>query len=247
MSIERNTTPVLQQDASPFTTMFNDVLQGITNTAALGVYCYLASKSSGWEINKKELRRHFQCGREHIQMCFNNLRELGLIEIVTIRDKKGRIVSCLWNLKRHIPTNCTNESARRVSRTTDNPSDGKSAPINKRYKEIKDINNKSIAKNKKFGLSEMVESNPEHIETELIEQWLENRKKFPVNRATWKRINRVLSELRLLGISPHEAFERMVASHWRSIEVSYFHQEISQKTRVGKSHGQWTVDSVMDA
>lgn len=228
MSIERNTTTVLQQDPSPFTTMFNDVLQGITNTAALGVYCYLASKPSGWKISKKELQKHFNCGPDHIQTCINHLKAIGVLEVIAVRKENGHFGQWIWNLKRHIPTDCTIGTTTRETHSVVNTPNGESDPINKRDIEIKDIN-KSIAKNKKFDLTAMLENNPHEIEAELIEQWLVNRKRFPVNRAAWDRINRVLNELKEKGVTAHDAFERMVASCWRSLEVNYFHQELATK------------------
>lgn len=138
MSIERNTTTILMQDESPFTTMFNDVLNGITNTAALGVYCYLASKPSGWHISKKELQRHFSCGRDHINTCFKFLQKLGVLNVFCIRGEKGMIKQWEWHLKRHIPAA---QSTIRETNTVETQHGGKPIPINKELIEIKDINN----------------------------------------------------------------------------------------------------------
>lgn len=144
MSVEKNTIIILQQEAAPFTTMFNNVLQGIKNTAALGVYCYLASKPQGWEISKTELQNHFNCGEKHIQSCVNYLKKIGALEVISVRDEKGRIARWSWNLKRNINTECTTESTTPISHSVDNPLRGKGRTINKRILEIKDINKPPI-------------------------------------------------------------------------------------------------------
>ena len=133
MSVERITKNVLTHEPFPFTSIFNEMLQGITNTAALGVYCYLASKPSGWIICKKEIQKHFKCGRDHINSCFKYLKEIGAIEIQPARGENGKI-SC-WNtlLKRHLPTI-------RETHIVDNPHCGNTAPIKERILEKKEDN-----------------------------------------------------------------------------------------------------------
>jgi len=44
-------------------------------------------------------------------------------------------------------------------------------------------------------------------------------------------LNRKLSELLQKGIKPYDAFEAMVANYWRSLEVHYFEQEFSLKSK----------------
>lgn len=81
----------------------------------------------------------------------------------------------------------------------------------------------------KILLSEILQDNPYSIDKELIEQWIENRKnKNPVTPLAWSRINKVLQKLAEQGICQHDAFERMVANGWRSLEVSYFQQEFNK-------------------
>lgn len=78
-------------------------------------------------------------------------------------------------------------------------------------------------------IEEIQQDNPFEIPKELIEQWLHNRRKHPVTKISWTRLNRVLSQLRDKGIDPIDAFERMVANCWRSIEVKYFEQDIKSQ------------------
>jgi hypothetical protein len=229
MSIQRNTTAILQHDASPFTTMFNDVLQGIKHTGALGVYCYLASKPAGWVIRKEELQAHFNCGRDHIQTCINFLKRLGVLVVTPRKSENGKYNGCDWTLLRHIPSDCTIVSEERETRTADNTASGNPPPINKKKDlEIKDLN-KHIGQKDNFGLAEMLDDNPHNIDPPLLKQWLVNRKRWPVSRVSWQRLNRVLSELLQKGIKPYDAFEAMVANCWRSLEVKYFEQEFKLK------------------
>ena len=83
--------------------MFNDVINGIKDMAALGLYSYLASKPAGWKINKKQLMKHFDCGRDRLDSAIKKLKELGLIEGKSFRNEKGQISDWQWLLKRHIP------------------------------------------------------------------------------------------------------------------------------------------------
>lgn len=146
MSIERITKNVLVHEPFPFTTIFNEVLQGIKHTGALGVYCYLASKPAGWAINKKEISNHFQCGRDHIDTCFRYLKEIGAIVVFSVRGENGRISH--WNtvLKRHLSTV-------RETQDVETLQCGDTAPINKRVLEKKEIIKKEKIKQKESALS----------------------------------------------------------------------------------------------
>lgn len=115
---------------------------------------------------------------------------------------------------------------------------------------VKETNNINIISKEKcepdkFSEQDMLADNPHAIEGELIRQWVVNRKKFPVTRIAWNRINRILGELEKLGIQPFDAFERMVASSWRGLEIKYFDQQLHSSNKpVGN---QWTMDKVMEA
>ena len=82
----------LEKSGESFTVIFNSTINLIQDTGALGVYCYLASKPTGWEICKKHLQNHFNCGVKHINTCLKYLKMMGLAEIKSIRDAKGKIV-----------------------------------------------------------------------------------------------------------------------------------------------------------
>lgn len=167
MSIEKNTINTLRHEESTFTTITNEVLNSIKHTSALGVYCYLASKPSGWNICKKQLQNHFECGREHIDTCFKYLKQIGAIHIEMLRDDKGRSIGWSTTLKRKFSVqddhNLQNtgfplsgdKSRIREIQNTGFPQSGFPAPINKRCLEKKDsnINNKKkLNKEKVFDL-----------------------------------------------------------------------------------------------
>lgn len=180
MSVEKNTKNTLTHEDGGWTTVINETVQNIPHTGALGVYCYLASKPSSWEINKVELAIHFKCGSQHIDTCFKILKQIGAIEIKMIRNSKGQSIGWETNLKRKIPVQHVHSvqnpenrhsgdlSRMPVSHNLGKPESGKSGTINKRL-----LTNKSYLKNKKavtvFSCSQDVKS---HINLVLA-----NRKK----------------------------------------------------------------------
>ncbi len=119
MSIEKLTKAVLEHEPAPFTMIFNEILQGIHHTGALGVYCYLASKPAGWNINKTELQRNFNCGREHITTCINFLKNIGVLVVTPVRNELGQMMGWSWLLKRHIPDFSDERETRNSVMTSD--------------------------------------------------------------------------------------------------------------------------------
>jgi hypothetical protein len=140
MSIEKITKMTLQHEPQPFTTMFNEVLQGIKNTAALGVYCYLASKPSGWNISKVELQAHFDCGEKHIRSCFKYLKTIGAIETIANKDENGRFTEWITVLKRSLNKE---QSSMPKMDIVEDVQCGKGSTIKERDIQIKDITTKT--------------------------------------------------------------------------------------------------------
>jgi hypothetical protein len=95
----------------------------------------------------------------------------------------------------------------------------------------KTIEPKPIPKEKVFSINHALEDNPHEIPQEHIQQWMLNRGKFKVTRLVWDRINRILSQLKDKGIDPLDAFDRMVTAGWRSIELTYFDQEMKKQEK----------------
>lgn len=150
MAIEKNTKNTLLHEESPFTTLMNDVLNGIRHTGALGLYCYLASKPPTWNICKKELQNQFQCGKDHIETCFRYLRKIGAITVTMLRNEKGQAIAWETTLRRKFRPDLSAEiqnTGNQVSganiQNTGNPYCGNPAPINNIY--YKNNNNNIIS------------------------------------------------------------------------------------------------------
>jgi len=152
MSIEKNTKNTLLHEENGFTTIINETICQIKHTGALGVYCYLASKPSGFIICKKHLQNHFECGREHIDTCFKYLKNIGLLEVTSVRDDEGRIIEWQTILRRKTQNTenpyCGDSPVDKSSKThnTGFPQSGFQAPINKRININKRIINKTKQK-----------------------------------------------------------------------------------------------------
>ena len=82
-------------------------------------------------------------------------------------------------------------------------------------------------------LKDMLEDNPHNIPEEMIEDWIENRKtqKTPITRTAWKSINKTMATLwETKKVTPQSAFELMVSSGWRSLQVKYFENTPTKKS-----------------
>lgn len=132
MAIEKNNT--LTIEGSGFSIFLNETIQNIKHTGALGLYCYLASQYSGFNICKKHLQNHFGIGKEHLETCFRHLRDLGLIEKKTIRNENGQFVKWNTTLKVKIsrpPQDPENPDYGPENQNAENPDSGKPEAINK--------------------------------------------------------------------------------------------------------------------
>jgi len=77
--------------------------------------------------------------------------------------------------------------------------------------------------------------NPHEIPVALIDEWKAIRKN-PLTQRSWNAINKTMGELKVGGINPLEAFERMLERQWQSIDVSYFEKMIvERKNKVDKA------------
>jgi len=107
---------------------------------------------------------------------------------------------------------------------------GKPIPTNKPTNK-KDINIKTLISKKASKpvdpeqLAIATENNPHEIPEQMIEDWIRKRKakKNPLTKTCVTRVNNALTKIRdLLKISPTEAFAKMVAKGWLSLELEYF-------------------------
>lgn len=106
--------------------------------------------------------------------------------------------------------------------------------------------NKSFRQNKiQYSLKNIQEENIFQIPEQVIADWIENRKKkrVPITKTSWNKINKELAKCKEQGIEPVDAFEKMVAHGWQGLDADWF-----QKEKKGTSSSpQWDVDSVMRA
>lgn len=126
MAIEKNTPNYLIHEQLPFTTVVNDTINSIKDCASLGIYIYLATKPDNWVICIKQLMNHFGKGRDFITSKLKYLRDLKALEVMAIRDDKGKFVRRETILRRTLkPTLLKNPSV-------DNPECGKTDTNNTR-------------------------------------------------------------------------------------------------------------------
>lgn len=94
--------PRLYKESLAFTQLLNETLNAINDAEVLGIYCYLASKPEEWEINKTQLRNHFKIGINKMDNIFTELRALGLLEMIPVKNNKGEISHWDYYLKMRI-------------------------------------------------------------------------------------------------------------------------------------------------
>lgn len=75
-----------------------------------------------------------------------------------------------------------------------------------------------------FELKDILSENIFQIPEQIIQDWIANRikKRAPVTKTAWNKINKELAKCKEQDIDPIEAFETMVAGGWQSMKVEYF-------------------------
>jgi hypothetical protein len=132
MTIIKNTPNYLKHSKKSFTTLLNSTIELINDPATLGIYVYLASKPDHWEISNTNLKNVFGKGEAFIKKHKKQLKDLGLLEVIPIKNDKQQIVK--WE------TILYNESRRSLFHPLENPPAGKSTHLEiKEVKEIKEI------------------------------------------------------------------------------------------------------------
>lgn len=90
--IEKFYDSALRKEDTPFTQIYNFVVQNLLNHEALVIWIYLQTKPPSWKVNRNELLTHFvDIGRDKLEKCLAVLKSVGLIEIYSIREG-GKIV-----------------------------------------------------------------------------------------------------------------------------------------------------------
>ena len=147
MSIVKNTPHYLKHSKKSFTTLQNSTLEAIKDPSTLGVYVYLASKPDDWEISETNLKNRFGKGRDYIRTRLSELKRIGLLKTIAIRDTKGRVTRWETVLYNEVQKPGIQSSGNKDIQNPENPPSGKTRHLenppttNKRIKKIKDINN----------------------------------------------------------------------------------------------------------
>src|SRR5215475_4238925 len=92
MTISKNTPNFLKHSGFPFTTILNKTIEVIKDPATLGIYLYLSSKPSNWEISVANLQNRFGKCRDFIRDRLSELKKLGLMKSIAIKDEKHKII-----------------------------------------------------------------------------------------------------------------------------------------------------------
>lgn len=92
-----------------FTTFPNDLLQGLKDKHALGVYVYLSSLPDDWEFHKSHIQHECSIGEKKLRTILNILVQCALIEVAQERAQDGAFAH--WRLHVRNPKYFINQSA----------------------------------------------------------------------------------------------------------------------------------------
>lgn len=92
MSITKASARELGRLGRCYTTLDSGVIKSIDNPVVLAVWVHLQSQSTEWKINTKEIMSRFGLGRDKARAVINELKKIGLIQEIFVRDDSGRIV-----------------------------------------------------------------------------------------------------------------------------------------------------------
>lgn len=158
MSIEKFNGKFTKEDLG-VTQIPTKTLQQIKNIDALGVYVYLASKPDNWNINPKEIRDHFNIGKNKTYKILNYLIATGYLIATEIREK-GKFVGVeYFLLLRPIDTTTIDDKP-----CPQKPDTEKRGPENGDYTKHREIQNLDFKKEDKSSSSS---SNDKEEEEEI--------------------------------------------------------------------------------
>ena len=95
-----------------------------------------------------------------------------------------------------------------------------------------------------YGLKEVLNDNIHDISLQQISDWIANRqkKRIPLTKTAWDKLNKELTKCKERGVDPHEAFETMVASGWQSLKAEYFLNHKPEKPKIDNLSTDWADD-----
>ena len=127
MPIEKDEGYRLIKSGIAFTTLPNESISAVKSPISLAIWVHLCMKPKDWIVRRSEIMDRFSIGRDKYQECMRELRNLGLVFDVIIRDPSGgfldKTIICSTTLD---PMNIHREPENQaVRREPENPKDGK--------------------------------------------------------------------------------------------------------------------------
>lgn len=239
MSIEKVSYALIVQEQRPFTTLYSEVIQNISNAFSLGIYTYLSSLPYDWTVSRKQLMNHFNVGRDKIINTMRYLKDHHLIEHVQYRNDDGTMGNSIIIVKdgrdfisNFVHNHRLNEkNPVNVKSGAGKSGAGKSEPTyinNNTYANNKDIQ-KAQPKKQVAVVSETIVL-PDWLPSELWEEFKQHRKsmKKPMTTLAENKMIKALDKMRSEGQDIVQVIETSIANGWQGVF------EIKSK---GESHG----------
>jgi hypothetical protein len=220
MSIEKLNIKLVRQENKSFTTLYNSVIQNITDAFALGVYCYLSSLPHDWIVSKKQLMNHFNVGKDKISSTMSWLNKNNLIEYLQERNEDGKMGSHVIIVKDGSSFD-GGKAGYRKSRLPEKPVTGKSAPTNIiiNTNEIKDTKEIKAQPKKQVAVVSEPIVLPDWLPNEVWEEFKQHRKqlKKPMSELAQKKSIKQLEKMRSDGQDIVEVIEASIANGWQGL------------------------------
>jgi hypothetical protein len=89
MNIQKLDHATLLHEPKPYTMIYNEVIQQISDPFAGFIWIYLQSLPPNWIVNKTHLMNHFDIGEDKYDKHIRYLKDHNLVEFVRERDDKG--------------------------------------------------------------------------------------------------------------------------------------------------------------
>jgi len=220
MSIEKLNIKLVRQENKSFTTLYNSVIQNLTDAFALGVYCYLSSLPHDWTVSKKQLMNHFKVGKDKISSTMSWLNKNNLIEYIQERNEDGKMGNHVIIVKDGSLFD-GGKTGHRKSRSPEKPVTGKSAPTNTIHNtnEIKDKKETLAQPEKKVAVVSEPIVLPDWLPSETWEEFKQHRKqlKKPMSELAQKKSIKQLEKMRSDGQDVVQVIEASIANGWQGL------------------------------
>ena len=204
----------------PFTMLLVDTVEAIRDPAALGLWCYLQSKSENWIIRQKQLCDHFEIGRHKCRAAVKRLKEEGLWTEEVEKGADGRIVGIITTIH-YKRTESLEITVRPETRRTENPSDGKPPTTKQGVIPNKEKNQISI-------------SGPDFISKSVWAGWLSYRSErgWPMTKTSTRMLVVKLESARAAGATPAELeaeIDTAIERGWRTVYPAALQKQPQRK------------------